>query len=157
MPSTSHCATATGPPRPPPPATPQWSHPHHHFPTDDVLDSQADFPPSGTYAGSTPSSGSPWWGNPYGRCRPGRPSPATINALDHLLSQIDSTTSTLSSNLTADSYAALAALPLSYPWSSLVLERISSLSSIGTSSLASWLPPQRWVKTSNMTRPFSLF
>ena len=47
---------------------------------------------------------------------------ATIGALTHLLTQIDSATSTLSSNLTPESYAALAALPLSYPWSSLVLD-----------------------------------
>ena len=49
-------------------------------------------------------------------------STATIGALTHLLTQIDSATSTLSSNLTPESYAALAALPLSYPWSNLVLD-----------------------------------
>ena len=42
--------------------------------------------------------------------------------LDQLLSQIDQATSTVETNLTADSYAALAALPLSYPWSCLVLD-----------------------------------
>ena len=35
--------TAEGPPRPPPLARPQWSHQHQHSPTDDVLDSQADY------------------------------------------------------------------------------------------------------------------
>ncbi len=47
---------------------------------------------------------------------------ATRAALDHLLSQIDHATSTLATTLTAESYAALAALPLSYPWSCLVLD-----------------------------------
>ena len=44
-------------------------------------------------------------------------SAATMEALTHLLTQIDRATSTLSSTLTPESYAALAALPLSYPWS----------------------------------------
>ena len=35
--------TAEGPPRPPPLARPQWSHQHQHSPTDDLLDSQADY------------------------------------------------------------------------------------------------------------------
>ena len=43
-------------------------------------------------------------------------SAATMGALTHLLTQIDGATSTLSSTLTSESYAALAALPLSYPW-----------------------------------------
>ena len=104
---------------------PQWSHPHHHSPTDDVLDSQADFrlqahmqaplPPQVPLDEETPVED-------VGQEDPLQYSAATISALDHLLSQIDSTTSTLSSNLTAESYAALAALPLSYPWSSLVLD-----------------------------------
>ena len=49
-------------------------------------------------------------------------SDSTRAALDQLLSQIDQATSTVETNLTADSYAALAALPLSYPWSCLVLD-----------------------------------
>ena len=49
-------------------------------------------------------------------------SAATMEALTHLLTQIDGATSTLSSTLTPESYAALAALPLSYPWSSLLLD-----------------------------------
>ena len=49
-------------------------------------------------------------------------SDSTRAALDQLLSQIDRATSTVDANLTADSYAALAALPLSYPWSCLVLD-----------------------------------
>ena len=49
-------------------------------------------------------------------------SDSTCAALDQLLSQIDQATSTVETNLTADSYAALAALPLSYPWSCLVLD-----------------------------------
>ena len=48
-------------------------------------------------------------------------SDSTRAALDQLLSQIDQATSTVETNLTADSYAALAAL-LSYPWSCLVLD-----------------------------------
>ena len=47
---------------------------------------------------------------------------STRAALDQLLSQIDHATSTVETHLTADSYAALAALPLSYPWSCLVLD-----------------------------------
>ena len=47
---------------------------------------------------------------------------STRAALDQLLSQIDQATSTVETHLTADSYAALAALPLSYPWSCLVLD-----------------------------------
>ena len=34
--------TTEGPPRPPPPARPQWAQQPQHSPTDDVLDSQAD-------------------------------------------------------------------------------------------------------------------
>ena len=49
-------------------------------------------------------------------------SDSTRAALDQLLSQIDQATSTVETHLTADSYAALAALPLSYPWSCLVLD-----------------------------------
>ena len=49
-------------------------------------------------------------------------SDSTRAALDQLLSQIDQATSTVETNLTADSYAALAALPLSYPWSCSVLD-----------------------------------
>ena len=49
-------------------------------------------------------------------------SDSTRAALDQLLSQIDQATSTVDANLTPDSYAALAALPLSYPWSCLVLD-----------------------------------
>ena len=49
-------------------------------------------------------------------------SDSTRAALDQLLSQIDQATSTVETNLTADSYAALATLPLSYPWSCLVLD-----------------------------------
>ena len=49
-------------------------------------------------------------------------SDSTRAALDQLLSQIDQATSTVETNLTADSYAALAALPLSFPWSCLVLD-----------------------------------
>ena len=117
--------TAAGPPRPPPLARPQWSHQHQHSPTDDVLDSQADYrlqahtqapiPPPVPLDEEMPMED-------VGQDDPLQYSAATISALDHLLSQIDSTTSTLSSNLTAESYAALAALPLSYPWSSLVLD-----------------------------------
>ena len=117
--------TAVGPPRPPPLDRPQWSHPHHHSPTDDVLDTQADhrlqahtqapIPPPVPLDEETPMED-------VGQDDPLQYSAATISALDHLLSQIDGTTSTLSSNLTAESYAALAALPLSYPWSSLVLD-----------------------------------
>ena len=47
---------------------------------------------------------------------------STRAALDQLLSQIDQATSTVETHLTADSYAALAALPLFYPWSCLVLD-----------------------------------
>ena len=49
-------------------------------------------------------------------------SDSTRAALDQLLSQIDQATSTVETNLTTDSCAALAALPLSYPWSCLVLD-----------------------------------
>ena len=48
----------------------------------------------------------------------------TRAALDHLLSQIDQTTSRVDANLTAESYAVLATLSLSYPWSCLVLDHI---------------------------------
>ena len=57
-----------------------------------------------------------------GQDHPLQYSPATIAALDHLLTQVDRTDSTLSTHLTPESYAAMAALPLSYPWSCLVLD-----------------------------------
>ena len=117
--------TTEGPPRPPPLARPQWSHQHQHSPTDDVLDSQADYrlqahtqapiPPPVPLDEEMPTED-------VGQDDPLQYSTATIGALTHLLTQIDSATSTLSSNLIPESYAALAALPLSYPWSSLVLD-----------------------------------
>ena len=117
--------TTEGPPKPPPLARPQWSHQHQHSPTDDVLDSQADYrlqahtqapiPPPVPLDEEMPTED-------VGQDDPLQYSTATIGALTHLLTQIDSATSTLSSNLAPESYAALAALPLSYPWSSLVLD-----------------------------------
>ena len=118
--------TAARPPRPPPLATPQWSHPHHHSPIpmmSSILKQisafrhicRLHFPLRFPLDEETPMED-------VGQEDPLQYSAATISALDHLLSHIDSTTSTLSSNLTAESYAALAALPLSYLWSSLVLD-----------------------------------
>ena len=92
---------------------------------DDVLDSQADhrlrnhtqapLPPQIPLEEETPMED-------VGQDDPLQYSDTTRAALDHLLSQIDQTTSTVDINLTAESYAALAALPLSYPWSCLVLD-----------------------------------
>ena len=114
-----------GPPRPPPPARPHWAQQQQHSPTDDVLDSQADYrlqahtqapiPPPVLPDEETPTED-------VGQGDPLQYSAATMGALTHLLTQIDGATSTLSSTLTPQSYAALAALPLSYPWSSLVLD-----------------------------------
>ena len=117
--------TAPGPPRPAPAPTPQWSRPYSHTPIDDVLDSQADhrlrthtqapLPPQIPPEEETPMED-------VGQNDPLQLSDSTRAALDQLLSQIDQATSTVETNLTADSYAALAALPLSYPWSCLVLD-----------------------------------
>ena len=117
--------TAPGPPRPAPAPTPQWSRPYSHTPIDDVLDSQADhrlrthtqapLPPQIPPEEETPMED-------VGQNDPLQLSDSTCAALDQLLSQIDQATSTVETNLTADSYAALAALPLSYPWSCLVLD-----------------------------------
>ena len=116
--------TAPGPPRPSPAPAPQWSRPYSHTPTDDVLDSQADhrlrthtqapLPPQIPPEEETPMD--------VGQNDPLQLSNSTRAALDQLLSQIDQATSTVETHLTADSYAALAALPLSYPWSCLVLD-----------------------------------
>ena len=117
--------TAPGPPRAAPAPTPQWSRPYSHTPIDDVLDSQADhrlrthtqapLPPQIPPEEETPMED-------VGQNDPLQLSDSTRAALDQLLSQIDRATSTVDANLTADSYAALAALPLSYPWSCLVLD-----------------------------------
>ena len=125
-PSHLHSAyTTTGPPRPSPAPAPQWSRPYSHTPTDDVLDSQADhrlrthtqapLPPQIPPEEETPMED-------VGQNDPLQLSSSTRAALDQLLSQIDQATSTVETHLTADSYAALAALPLSYPWSCLVLD-----------------------------------
>ena len=117
--------TVPSPPRPSPAPTPHWSRPYSHTPTDDVLDSQADrrlrthtqapLPPQ-----IPPEEQAPM--EDVGQNDPLQLSDSTRAALDQLLSQIDQATSTVETNLTADSYAALAALPLSYPWSCLVLD-----------------------------------
>ena len=119
--------TAPGPPRAAPAPTPQWSRPYSHTPIDDVLDSQADhrlrthtqapLPPQ-----IPPEEETPMAMEDVGRNDPLQLSDSTRAALDQLLSQIDRATSTVDASLTADSYAALAALPLSYPWSCLVLD-----------------------------------
>ena len=125
---------AEGPPRTPPPARPQWAQQQQHSPTDDVLDSQADYRLQAHTQAPIPPPVPPDEEMPTEDAGQGDPlqySAATMEALTHLLTQIDGATSTLSSTLTPKSYAALAALPLSYPWSSLVLDLKDLLVLIG--------------------------
>ena len=117
--------TVPRPPRPSPAPTPHWSRPYSHTPTDDVLDSQADHRLRTHTQAPLPPQIPPEEQAPMedvGQNDPLQLSDSTRAALDQLLSQIDQATSTVETNLTADSYAALAALPLSYPWSCLVLD-----------------------------------
>ena len=117
--------TAPGPSRPSPAPAPQWSRPYSHTPTDDVLDSQADHRLRTHTQASLPPQIPPEEETPMedvGQNDPLQLSNSTRAALDQLLSQIDQATSTVETHLTADSYAALAALPLSYPWSCVVLD-----------------------------------
>ena len=107
---------------PPPPIGPALN---SHTPTDDVLDSQADHRLRTHTQAPIPPHIPPEEQAPMedvGQNDPLQLSDSTRAALDQLLSQIDQATSTVETNLTADSYAALAALPLSYPWSCLVLD-----------------------------------
>ena len=113
------------PPHPSLAPTPHWSRPYSHTPTDDVLDSQADHRLRTHTQAPIPPHIPPEEQAPMedvGQNDPLQLSDSTRAALDQLLSQIDQATSTVETNLTADSYAALAALPLSYPWSCLVLD-----------------------------------
>ena len=114
--------TAPGPPRPSPAPPPSGPDPTLTHP---LIDSQADhrlrthtqapLPPQIPPEEETPMED-------VGQNDPLQLSNSTRAALDQLLSQIDQATSTVETHLTADSYAALAALPLSYPWSCLVLD-----------------------------------
>ena len=117
--------TVPSPPHPSLAPTPHWSRPYSHTPTDDVLDSQADHRLRTHTQAPIPPHIPPEEQAPMedvGQNDPLQLSDSTRAALDQLLSQIDQATSTVETNLTADSYAALAALPLSYPWSCLVLD-----------------------------------
>ena len=117
--------TVPSPPHPSLAPTPHWSRPYSHTPTDDVLDSQADHRLRTHAQAPIPPHIPPEEQAPMedvGQNDPLQLSDSTRAALDQLLSQIDQATSTVETNLTADSYAALAALPLSYPWSCLVLD-----------------------------------
>ena len=117
--------TVPRPSRPSPAPAPHWSRPYSHTPTDDVLDSQADHRLRTHTQAPLPPQIPPQKQAPMedvGQNDPLQLSDSTRAALDQLLSQIDQATSTVETNLTADSYAALAALPLSYPWSCLVLD-----------------------------------
>ena len=108
--------TVPSPPHPSLAPTPHWSRPYSHTPTDDLrTHTQAPIPPH-----IPPEEQAPM--EDVGQNDPLQLSDSTRAALDQLLSQIDQATSTVETNLTADSYAALAALPLSYPWSCLVLD-----------------------------------
>ena len=109
--------TVPSPPHPSPAPTPHWSRPYSHTPTDDVLDSQADHRLRTHTQAPLPPQIPPEEQAPMedvGQNDPLQLSDSTRAALDQLLSQIDQATSTVETNLTADSYAALAALPLSY-------------------------------------------
>ena len=117
--------TTPGPSPPSSAPAPHWSRPYSHTPTDDVLDSQADHRLRTHTQAPLPPQIPPEEEAPMedvGQNDPLQLSDSTRAALDQLLSQIDQATSTVETNLTADSYAALAALPLSYPWSCLVLD-----------------------------------
>ena len=105
------------PPRPPPPIGPDPTLTHPLMMSDHRLrtHTQAPLPPQ-----IPPEEEAPM--EDVGQNDPLQLSDSTRAALDQLLSQIDQATSTVETNLTADSYAALAALPLSYPWSCLVLD-----------------------------------
>ena len=92
-----------GPPRPPPPARPQWAQQQQHSPTDDVLDSQADYRLQAHTQAPIPPPVPPDEEMPtedVGQGDPLQYSAATMGALTHLLTQIDGPTSTLSSTLT---------------------------------------------------------
>ena len=117
--------TTPGPSPPSSAPAPHWSRPYSHTPTDDVLDSQADHRLRTHTQAPLPPQIPPEEEAPMedvGQNDPLQLSDSTRAALDQLLSQIDQATSTVETHLTADSYAALAALPLSYPWSCLVLD-----------------------------------
>ena len=117
--------TAPGPSHPSSAPAPHWSRPYSHTPTDDVLDSQADHRLRTHTQAPLPPQIPPEEEAPMedvGQNDPLQLSDSTRAALDQLLSQIDQATSTVETHLTADSYAALATLPLSYPWSCLVLD-----------------------------------
>ena len=147
--------TVPSPPHPSLAPTPHWSRPYSHTPTDDVLDSQADHRLRTHTQAPIPPHIPPEEQAPMedvGQNDPLQLSDSTRAALDQLLSQIDQATSTVETNLTADSYAALAALPLSYPWSCLVLDHSPEMIFGGiSSSQSSARTPMRKAATLDKT------